>query len=62
MVLERFTDSDALIQHSEHLAHLMEATTATGTCSGELLGEPSPELRAKVEGSPVVLFAPWVRM
>src|SRR5436190_18704903 len=31
MVLERFTDSAALIEHGEHLAHLMEAILATGT-------------------------------
>src|SRR5215212_7991867 len=41
IVIERFRDSDALIQHGENLAHLMDAITATGSVSGELLGEPS---------------------
>ena len=59
MVLERFRDSEALIQHSENLAHLMEAIVATGTVSGELLGQPSADLRAKLEGSPVRLFVPY---
>lgn len=59
VVLERFRDSDALIQHSENLAHLMDAIVATGTVSGELLGQPSAELRAKLEGSPVGLFFPY---
>jgi len=52
IVVERYTDSEAL---SEHLAHLggdlMQAISATGSISGELLGEPSAELRAKLAGS-----------
>ena len=62
IVLERFRDADALILHSENLAHLMEPIMATGSVSGELLGELSPELRAKMDGSPVGLFAPWATM
>ena len=31
IVIERFHDSDALIQHGENLAHLMDANTATGS-------------------------------
>ena len=57
VVLERFRDSDALIEHSENLAPLMERIMATGSVAGELLGELSPELRAKMEGSPVGLFS-----
>jgi len=31
--------------------------------SGELLGEPSPELRARfTRGGPVQLFTPWATM
>jgi quinol monooxygenase YgiN len=60
IVLERFRDSTALIQHGENLAHLMDAIIATGTVSGELLGEPTAELRARIaEGGPVQLFTPW---
>ena len=62
IVIERFRDSDALIEHSENLAHLMEAIMATGSVSGELLGEPSAELRARLTGSPVRLFTPWATM
>jgi quinol monooxygenase YgiN len=63
IVLERFCDSDALIQHGENLAHLMEAIIATGSVSGELLGDPSAELRGRIaEGGPVQLFTPWLRM
>jgi quinol monooxygenase YgiN len=63
IVIERFRDSDSLIQHSEHLAHLMDAIVATGSASGELLGEPSEELRSRFDADgPVQLFTPWARM
>jgi quinol monooxygenase YgiN len=63
IVLERFRDSEALIEHAKHLADLMEAILATGSVSGELLGEPSAELRAKLAGSEVpVLFTPYLSM
>ena len=63
IVIERFRDSDALIQHGENLAHVMDAIVATGSVSGELLGEPSTELRARFTGGgPVQLFTPWVTM
>ena len=63
IVIERFCDSDALTQHGENLAHLMDAITATGEVFGELLGEPSAELRARFTGGgPVQLFMPWSRL
>jgi hypothetical protein len=34
----------------------MAAVIATGSVEGELLGEPSAELRAKLAGSPVRLL------
>ena len=63
IVIERFRDSDALIHHGDNLAHLMDAITATGSVSGELLGNPSAELRARfASGGPVQLFTPWMAM
>jgi quinol monooxygenase YgiN len=56
IVLERFRDSDALIQHSQNMAPFMESILATATVSGELLGDLSEELRALMDGSPVGLF------
>src|SRR5918997_3514056 len=45
IVLERYRDSEALIEHAEHFGDLMEAIPATVTVvHGELLGEPSAEL------------------
>lgn len=56
IVLERFRDSDALILHSENMAPFMDAIIATANVSGELLGDLSDELRARMVGSPVGLF------
>jgi len=62
IVHERYRDSEALIEHLANLGDIMEAILATGSVSGELLGEPSAELRAKMAGSPVRLFTPFLSM
>jgi len=64
IVLERYRDSEALIEHAAHLGDLSEAILATvSVVHGELLGEPSAELRAKLAGSEVpVLFTPYLSM
>jgi quinol monooxygenase YgiN len=56
IVIERFRDSDALLLHGQNMAPLMERIMATGTVSGELLGDPSEELRSQLADSPVGLF------
>ena len=66
MVIERFKDSESLIEHGANLAHLMQAILATGSVSGELLGEPSAELKANLvdsydSGAPQ-LFTPYQLM
>ena len=60
MVIERYRDSEAAIEHAANLGHLFEAVLATvSVVHGELLGEPSAELRANLAGSEVpVLFTP----
>jgi quinol monooxygenase YgiN len=64
VVLERFRDSEALIEHAENLGDLVEAILATvSVVHGELLGEPSAELRARLAGSEVPrLFTPYQSM
>ena len=59
MVLERYRDSAALIEHAEHIGNLMEAILATASVTGELLGDASAELRANLADSPVCLFTPF---
>jgi quinol monooxygenase YgiN len=60
IVHERYRDSEALIEHTAHLGDMMEAILATGSVSGEVLGEPSAELRAKLADSEVRLFTPFL--
>jgi hypothetical protein len=60
IVLERYRDSKALIEQLANLGDLTEAILATGSVSGELLGEPSAELRAKIADSVVRLFTPYL--
>jgi quinol monooxygenase YgiN len=62
MVLERYRDSEALIEHAAHIGNLMEAIVATGSVTGELLGEPNAELRANLADGPVRLFTPYQSM
>jgi hypothetical protein len=62
MVLERYRDFEALIEHNAHLGNIGEAILATESVSGELLGEPSAELTERLANSPVRLFTPILSM
>ena len=62
IVLERYRDSEALMEHTANLGDLGAAILATGSVSGELLGEPSAKLRANLAGSVVRLFGPYLSM
>jgi quinol monooxygenase YgiN len=64
MFVERYRDSEAAIEHAANVGHLFAAVLATvSVVHGELLGEPSAELRAKLAGSEVpVLFTPYQSM
>jgi quinol monooxygenase YgiN len=56
IVLERYRDSQALIDHGQNMAHIMDPIIATATVTGELLGEPDPELRALITGDVPQVF------
>jgi quinol monooxygenase YgiN len=62
VVYERYGDSEAVIEHGAHVGDLMAAIFATGSVSGELLGEPSAELTAMMAGSGVRVFRPFLSM
>lgn len=64
VIIERYRDSEAAIEHAANLADLSEAVLATVTVvHGEILGEPSAELRAKLAESDVpALFTPYESM
>ena len=62
VVLERYKDSEALIEHAAHLGDLNKAIVTTGLVSSVLLGEPSAELRAMMADSEVRLFTLYESM
>jgi len=64
VVIERYRDSEALIEHAANLADLSEEILAIVTVvHGEVLGEPSDELRARLAESDVpALFTPFLSM
>ena len=64
MFVERYRDSEAAMAHAANVGHLFAPVLATvSIVHGELLGEPSPELRARLAGSDVpVLFTPYRSM
>jgi quinol monooxygenase YgiN len=61
MFIERYRDSEAAMEHAANLGHLFDAVLSTvSVVHGELLGEPTAELRAKLAGSDLpVLFTPY---
>jgi quinol monooxygenase YgiN len=64
IVIERYRDSEAAIEHAANLSDVSAAVLATvSVVHGELLGEPSEELRAKLADSEVPeLFTPYQSM
>ena len=63
MVVERYRDSQALIEHMANLGDLGDAILATvSLVHGEVLGDASAELKANLADSPVQLFTPYKRM
>ena len=61
MIIERYRDSESAMAHAANLGHLFPAVFATvSLVHGELLGDPSPELRANLAGSKEpALFTPY---
>jgi quinol monooxygenase YgiN len=64
VIIERYRDSESAIGHAEHLGDISAAVLAiVSVVHGELLGEPSEELRAKMAGVEVPqLFTPYQLM
>src|SRR6266487_3167322 len=54
-------EEDRVQAHAAHVGDLMEPIVATGSVSGELLGDPSAELRAKLADSEFRLSPPSSR-
>jgi quinol monooxygenase YgiN len=64
VVIERYRDSEAAIEHAANLNEVSAAVLAiVSVVHGEVLGEPSEELRANLANSEVPqLFTPYESM
>ena len=56
IVIERYKDSPALMEHASNIGDLVEPLFATGWVSSDMLGEPSEELKAMMAGGQVGLY------
>jgi quinol monooxygenase YgiN len=62
IVLERYRDSRALLEHAEHISDLTGRLFATGDVVSALLGDPSAELAANLADSSVRRFMPYLSL
>ncbi len=62
LVFERYRDSDAALEHFANIGHLMAPLMETATITGELLGEPSDQIRKNLTGDQPKLFTPWLAL
>jgi quinol monooxygenase YgiN len=58
LVLERYRDVPALLEHANNVSGLMDALLKTCTGSSVVCGTTTPELVDALAGSPVQLFSP----
>ena len=61
IVLERYRDSAALLEHFQNLGDVATAIMKICTTTGEVLGEPSPELAQALASYGVPVFKPFMR-
>ena len=61
MIIERYRDSHAAMVHAANVGHMFAEIHATvSVVHGELLGEPSEELKPRLAGSDVpMIFTPY---
>jgi quinol monooxygenase YgiN len=62
LVVERYRDSEALLEHFANLGETMSAIFETCSASGEICGNPNPELMKALDGAPVRIFSPFLSM
>src|SRR6266481_3952945 len=59
VVLERYRDVEALLEHQRNIGSLMDALRKTCTGACEVCGTATPELLKALNGSPLRLFSPY---
>jgi hypothetical protein len=61
-VHERYRDSAGGLEHSANIASLMQEFMAACTITGEVCGNPSPELRKALEAGGVKIYTPLLSL
>ena len=59
IVLERYRDVQALLEHHKNIGALRDLLLQTCTVSSEVCGTATPELLKALDGTPVRLFSPY---
>jgi quinol monooxygenase YgiN len=59
-VIERFRDAASMIEHAANMAEISAKVLQTGTIEGEILGDPGPEIRARLTGPEPQLLLPFL--
>ena len=59
IVLERYRDSNAILEHATNLGHLLEDISAIGDPVFEIYGNPSEELLDATGELPIRVFKPF---
>jgi quinol monooxygenase YgiN len=62
IVIERYKDSEALMDHAANVADVMANIFATASGTSDMLGDPSAELRTQVADGNVRLFRSFLSM
>ncbi len=62
VVIERYKDSAALMEHLANNSHVAKEIFLTGSVEGEILGEPNEALKAMLTGAPVALFSHFLSL
>ncbi len=62
IVVERYRDSGALQEHLQNLGDLMGEVMAICTTTGEVLGEPTPELAQGLASFGVPVYKSWLKL
>ena len=60
IVHEEYIDSESLIKHFQNMGENAAALFAIAEISGEIWGQPSPELRESIKGQNIRLFLPYL--
>ena len=61
VLIEQFRDSEAVIEHIDHLGNRPDAVLAVSDMSVQGFGEPTPELRERLAKYDVTIFTPLAK-